>query len=91
MSERTEQNKEQWDREYWARFRKAWLNLPADKGLKLALTLADDRLEWIEDYFDNKADADGDSEGTYPSLEMNRLRDVREVRDTLKRIIEDLP
>ena len=35
-------------------------------------------LEACEDYFDNRADADGDSEGFHPNKEMNLLTEVRE-------------
>lgn len=35
-------------------------------------------LEQCEEYFDNRADADGDSEGFHPNKEMNLLTEVRE-------------
>lgn len=66
-------------------------NPKGDTGLKLALLLAHDDLEWIEDYFDHRLDCDGDSEGQYPNEEMRRLSDVRRVRETLRRIVEALP
>lgn len=62
----------------------------SDRGLSLALSIADDKLEAMEDYFDNRADVDCDPT-PQSNTEMRLLMDVKWLRWTLKRIAEAKP
>jgi hypothetical protein len=61
------------------------------KGLELALTLADEKLAEVEDYFDRRADGDviGDPPRTVTNVEAGLLHEVRQVRATLQRVIRE--
>ena len=63
---------------------------PPDNGLLLSLKLMDERMERIEDYFAEKAEADGDENGFIPNEEMRRQTDASEVRRSLRIIMAHL-
>ena len=60
-------------------------------GLKLALTLAEEKLEAVEQYLSNKADADCDAGSDHftGNDEMHLWGEVQQVRATLQRIIRE--
>ena len=70
---------------------------PATKpGAALALSLLSDRLDFIEQYFDQRADVVGPGDGefptgtTRPNEAMQLLDDVRAVRSELMRLSREM-
>ena len=64
--------------------------MSGDNGLRLALTLADERLERIESYLDQRRDGDGDPPNlTSENEEMRLHADVVAVRETLARMMKE--
>lgn len=59
----------------------------ADRGLELALSIADEKLEAMERYFDNLSDADSEGQND----EMRMLSDVKWLRWTLRRVAASKP
>lgn len=77
-----------WGQEHTLR---QWLGFQRDNGLRLALSLAADDLDALEDYFDQRMDADGDSEGYRPNEEMRLFQAVQRVKELHRRIAESKP
>ncbi len=57
-----------------------------DRGLLLALELADEKLDEIEEFLDRRADCELQDGDYMPNEAMRRVLDVRQVRATLHRI-----